>query len=51
MHPVSQDEQSHLIYLNNAATTWPKPHDVLDEVAACLRMPVFEQGRTTGVDR
>ena len=48
IQPVSQDEQSHLIYLNNAATTWPKPQDVLDEVAACLRMPVFEQGRTTG---
>ena len=37
-----------LIYLNNAATTWPKPPEVLEEVAACLRMPVHEAGRTTG---
>jgi cysteine desulfurase/selenocysteine lyase len=37
-----------IIYLNNAATTWPKPPAVLAEVAACLRMPVHEAGRTTG---
>jgi len=36
-----------LIYLNNAATSWPKPPEVLEEVAACLRMPVYEAGRTT----
>jgi cysteine desulfurase family protein len=37
-----------IIYLNNAATTWPKPDAVLEEVAACLRMPLHEPGRTTG---
>jgi len=36
-----------LIYLNNAATTWPKPPEVLDEVARCLRTPFFEHGRST----
>ena len=48
MQPALQSEQPHLIYLNNAATTWPKPPDVLEEVAACLRMPLHETGRTTG---
>ena len=36
-----------LIYLNNAATTWPKPREVLDEVARCLHTPFFEHGRST----
>lgn len=36
-----------LIYLNNAATTWPKPPEVHDEIARCLRTPFFEQGRST----
>lgn len=36
-----------LIYLNNAATTWPKPPEVLDEVARCLTTPFFEHGRST----
>ncbi len=36
-----------LIYLNNAATTWPKPKEVLDEVTRCLHTPFFEQGRST----
>jgi len=35
------------IYLNNAATTWPKPLEVHDEIARCLRTPFFEQGRST----
>jgi cysteine desulfurase/selenocysteine lyase len=48
MIPGSQDKKSPLIYLNNAATTWPKPADVLEEVAACLRQPLHEPGRTTG---
>lgn len=48
MPPALQSEQPHLIYLNNAATTWPKPPEVLEEVAACLRMPLHEPGRTTG---
>jgi selenocysteine lyase/cysteine desulfurase len=36
-----------LIYLNNAATTWPKPPEVLEEVNRCLQAPFFEQGRST----
>lgn len=46
MEPEQQNEG--LIYLNNAATSWPKPPEVLEEVAACLRLPVHEVGRTTG---
>lgn len=41
------DPASPLIYLNNAATTWPKPDCVLREVEQCLRTPFFEQGRST----
>jgi len=48
MNPGPQDQKSPLIYLNNAATTWPKPGEVLEEVAACLRQPQHEPGRTTG---
>lgn len=40
--------QPPLIYLNNAATTWPRPAEVLEEVANCLRLPLHEPGRTTG---
>ena len=36
-----------LIYLNNAATSWPKPPEVLEEVSRCLKMPFFEHGRST----
>jgi cysteine desulfurase family protein len=35
------------IYLNNAATSWPKPPEVLSEVARCLHTPFFEPGRST----
>ena len=48
MQPVLQSKQPHLIYLNNAATSWPKPPEVLEEVAASLGMPLYELGRTTG---
>jgi cysteine desulfurase family protein len=48
MKNAPKDVNMPLIYLNNAATTWPKPPEVLEEVAACLRMPVHEAGRTTG---
>ena len=48
MNPEPQDVQSPLIYLNNAATTWPKPAEVLEEVVHCLRQPLHEPGRTTG---
>jgi len=48
MNPDPQAAQPPLIYLNNAATTWPKPSEVLQEVAECLRQPLHEPGRTTG---
>ena len=48
MQPAFQSDQPNLIYLNNAATSWPKPPEVLEEVATCLRMPLHEPGRTTG---
>ena len=37
-----------LIYLNNAATTWPKPPGVLAAITQSLALPVFGSGRTTG---
>jgi cysteine desulfurase family protein len=43
-HPAGEPP---LIYLNNAATSWPKPPEVLAEVARCLDAPFFEQGRST----
>ena len=48
MQHTQHDTQLPLIYLNNAATTWPKPAEVLEEVATCLRLPLHEPGRTTG---
>jgi cysteine desulfurase / selenocysteine lyase len=48
MEHAPQESQPPLIYLNNAATTWPKPPQVLEEVAQCLRRPLHEPGRTTG---
>ncbi len=37
-----------LIYLNNAATSWPKPPGVKAAIDASLSLPVFGSGRTTG---
>jgi len=34
--------------MNNAATSWPKPPEVLAAVAESLSLPVFGSGRTTG---
>ena len=48
MEHSPQDALPPLIYLNNAATTWPKPDEVLEEVIHCLRQPLHEPGRTTG---
>ncbi|MDI6877661.1 MAG: aminotransferase class V-fold PLP-dependent enzyme [Methanomicrobiales archaeon] len=36
-----------IIYLNNAATTWPKPKEVIQEVVRSLELPYYEEGRTT----
>ncbi len=48
MARTGSDGQPPLIYLNNAATTYPKPAAVPEEVASCLKHPVHEHGRTTG---
>ena len=37
-----------IIYVNNAATTWPKPPEVLEAARLSLALPVFGSGRTTG---
>src|SRR5271169_2297966 len=42
-----RQEATPYIYLNNAATTWPKPEPVIAEVEKCIRSPVFEHGRST----
>lgn len=39
-----------VIYLNNAATTWPKPPEVIAATAASLARPVFGSGRTAGTE-
>jgi cysteine desulfurase / selenocysteine lyase len=36
-----------LIYVNNAATTWPKPPEVLKAAADVFTSPFYEHGRTT----
>lgn len=41
-------ENPPILYLNNAATTWPKPPAVLEAVRRSLALPVFGSGRTTG---
>lgn len=48
MNPGLRKDPSPLIYLNNAATSWPKPPEVLAEVARSLQQPFCEPGRTTG---
>ncbi|WP_319579696.1 aminotransferase class V-fold PLP-dependent enzyme [uncultured Methanospirillum sp.] len=44
---VQQANLRDLIYLNNAASTWPKPACVLDAVSEASRLPYLESGRTT----
>ena len=41
-------DQKPFIYLNNAATSWPKPPEVLAAIEKSLSLPVFGSGRTTG---
>ena len=38
---------SKIIYMNNAATTWPKPVGVMEEVNRALSIPFVEEGRST----
>jgi cysteine desulfurase family protein len=40
--------QHPLIYLNNAATSWPKPPEIMEAISQSLSLPVFGSGRTTG---
>jgi cysteine desulfurase family protein len=40
-------ETRRILYLNNAATTWPKPQEVQEEVHRCLSLPFAEGGRST----
>jgi cysteine desulfurase family protein len=40
-------EEPPFIYLNNAATSWPKPPAVIAEVNRALQAPFFEHGRST----
>ena len=47
MEPGQLNEREGLIYLNNAATSWPKHPEVIAEVIKSLQNPYFEQGRTT----
>jgi len=39
-----------LIYLNNAATTWPKPPEVLVAASGVFSSPFYEHGRTSVQD-
>ena len=39
-----------LVYLNNAATSWPKPDCVTDLVQKVLAMPCHESGRSAACD-
>ncbi|UUX91503.1 aminotransferase class V-fold PLP-dependent enzyme [Methanoplanus endosymbiosus] len=36
-----------IIYLNNAATTWPKPDPVIKAVEQSFTLPYFEEGRSS----
>jgi cysteine desulfurase family protein len=42
-----REDPRQLIYMNNAATTWPKPPQVMEEVTRSLSLPYFEEGRST----
>ncbi|MDO8842625.1 aminotransferase class V-fold PLP-dependent enzyme [Methanocalculus sp.] len=44
----SPETKKPLIYLNNAATSWPKPPGVIAAIQQSLSLPVFGSGRTTG---
>lgn len=44
---IKKKDRSDLIYLNNAASTWPKPEEILCYVQEAIRAPYLEPGRTT----
>ena len=45
---MPEKSPSEIIYLNNAATSWPKPPEVLTAIGESLARPVFGSGRTAG---
>lgn len=45
---MPETKSSGIIYLNNAATSWPKPPGVLGAIGESLARPVFGSGRTAG---
>jgi len=42
-----EEKARNIIYMNNAATTWPKPRGVMEEVNRSLSLPFVEEGRST----
>ncbi len=36
-----------IVYFNNAASSWPKPPEVVDAVVSSFELPYFEAGRST----
>jgi cysteine desulfurase family protein len=49
--PMAQEQSSnHFIYMNNAATAWPRAPGVADAVCAALNAPPASAGRATGGD-
>lgn len=48
MSPMPEENPSEMIYLNNAATSWPKPPGVRAALGDSLARPVFGSGRTAG---
>ncbi len=47
---MSDNSRSGCIYLNNAATSWPKPPEVLDAISRSLLSPFTGGGRSTTRD-
>lgn len=45
---MPEQHPAEMIYLNNAATSWPKPPEVTAAITASLARPVFGSGRTAG---
>lgn len=43
---MPETKPSERVYLNNAATSWPKPYEVIAAVNESLAQPVFGSGRT-----
>lgn len=46
---MEREQPSRLIYLNNAASAWPKAPGVVEAVAACLALPPAHPGRRSAL--